>query len=121
MEFKKIVEEVDVNKLTGQKENLSKQLEVITQQEASELQKSVDMIKQKYANMKNKLATQINQLDKSVSQEAVNLKKNLDTIQQEKSKQPVQPIIQQKPGMVKPAVPGTRPANVPVGAEPPIA
>ena len=94
MEFKKIAEEVDVTNLSSQKENISKQLETVTQQDEAELQKAITAIRNKYANMKQKLSTQISQIDKSVSQEAINLKNNLDQINKEKAtvQKPVAPI-----------------------------
>ncbi len=118
MEFKKIAEELDVNSLNGQKENLSKQITDLSTKEEAEVQKAVNLIKQKYAVQKQKLADQINNIDKSVSQEAQNLKQNLDTLKKDQVQQ------QAKQAGITPPTPVTaKPAVAPMAgkAEPPIA
>lgn len=114
MEFDKVLEEVDVNQLSGKKENLSKQLEKISQQEQLETQKAIDAIRQKYTGQKNMIAKQIQDIDQSVTQTATNLQQQQKQDQQVKQNVPAQAPAQPAPVATKTPAPAVKPGIVPV-------
>ncbi len=105
MEFEKVLEEVDVNQLSGKKENLTKQLEKVGQQEQLETQKAIDAIKQKYANQKNMLAKQIQTIDQSVTQTATTLQQQQKQQQNTPVQKPASPIASPAPAVTPGVVP----------------